>query len=242
MPQVYKKRTSALDSLLSGRIGRLERQIASIAAAAVQETGYGHSGSAKSTSTEEPSPRLDVVVESSPLEGPASTPPTHLRFLFDNSLISSSDQVGDVEQTSRLPCSPTYLEQTRAKLQTLMPTKGDVRLAADYGTAWMLLHQDLFSSALPFGSREALIDQYDDQMSPDADVLGIASFLLVFSHTIRQMPTNGQGMTLKGKLPCVTTDSEMTLNPPSKTRRSMSRMYYTLSTLRSLHTPALLPR
>lgn len=132
------------------------------------------------------------------MEGPATTPPTHLKFLFDNSLIAPSNQRGEIEQPSRPPCSQKHLEQARAKLQILMPAKSDVHAVASYGTAWMLLHQSLFASALQFGSREAMIEKYDDQLSPAAPIVDIASFLLAFAITVRQVPPDEQRLTLKG--------------------------------------------
>lgn len=164
--------------------------------AAVQEKGNGRSGSLASST--DLSPAIEDVVESHPLEGPATTPPTHLKFLFDNSLIAPSNQGGEIEQVSRPPCSQKYLEQARAKLQSLMPSKQDVQNTAGYGTAWMLLHQSLFTSELQFGSKDALIDQYDDQNSPNARPVDIASFLLVFAITVRQVPADEENMTLRG--------------------------------------------
>lgn len=81
-----------------------------------------------------------------------------------------------------------------------MPAKGDVVAAVDYGTAWMRLHQNLFTSALPFSSSEAMVDRYDDQLRPDAQLVDIACFLLVFAVTVRQVPPEDQRLSLKGEL------------------------------------------
>lgn len=196
VPQVYQRRSHASESSRVDRIGRLEKQIASIAAA-VQKNGHPGPGSPPSPSTDL-STAGDDVVEDNAMEGPATTPPAHLRFLFDNSLIAPNGQRDDPHQATRPPCSQKYLEQARAKLQRLLPAKDDVVAAASYGTAWMRLHQSLFTSVLPFGSSEAMINKYDDQLSPDAPLVDLASFLLVFAVTVRQVPPQDQRLNLRG--------------------------------------------
>lgn len=198
MPQIYQRRSAHSDpAFRADRIGRLERQLASIAAV-VQEKAGGHATAASSPSVNL-STTAENVVENHPMEGPATTPPAHLRFLFDNSLIAPSNRLGDTSTiTERPPCSQKYLDHARARLQILMPPKEDVRATANYGTAWMLLHQSLFASALQFGSSRAMIDRYDDQLLPNAQPVDIASFLLAFAITVRQVPAEQQMLTLGG--------------------------------------------
>lgn len=130
LTQDSQRRSVNADRLTSrDRISRLEQQIANLTSAATA----GRQGSLSSPvendyhpdDDDNPStPIDDPGMTDEPGEGPTDTPPTHIKFLFDNALIGPEqheDFPGD--DLSKARVSPRYLEQARARLQRLMPTK-----------------------------------------------------------------------------------------------------------------------
>ncbi|SMY21860.1 unnamed protein product [Zymoseptoria tritici ST99CH_1A5] len=197
VPQIYQKRSTATDRVTSrDRINRLEQQIANIAAA-VQDKG-----SLPSTS---PVDRDHAVDDTMPdeeghdpsLDGPATDPPSHLKFLFENPLIGPSQRLARHKEPAQPPCSPQYLESARARLQRLLPTRQDVEAIVPHAAKWMELYTGLFPVLLRVGSPQQMVDMHQDMISPLADPTRIAMFLMAFTMTVRQIPPGRQITSIK---------------------------------------------
>ncbi|KAF2216615.1 hypothetical protein CERZMDRAFT_93908 [Cercospora zeae-maydis SCOH1-5] len=119
-----------------------------------------------------------------------SQPPEHLRILFDNALIGPDERAPDFDNrpAERPSCSPRYLDQARAKLQTLVPARDDVIAVSSYAVTWMSLYFELFPATSATPTREEMMNQYEEMLRPDASPVTIASFLLSFAMTARQIP------------------------------------------------------
>lgn len=169
-------------------------------------------------------PLDDSEVVDEPSEGPTATPPTHLKFLFDNALIGPEqhdENPGD--DLSKARCSPRYLEQARTRLQRLMPPRyvqlcdmrggvcvrqgfhmlnkhrNDVAVAASYADPWMKLYTTLFPTEAALGTRNNLTTDYEPMLAPDAHPVHIAFYLLTFAITVRQIPPpHAQELSLSG--------------------------------------------
>jgi hypothetical protein len=203
VPQIYQKRSIATDRVTSrDRISRLEQQIANIAAA-VQDKQPG-SGSLPSTSPNNGGNdhAMDTTQDEDghdpSLEGPATDPPSHLKFLFENPLIGPSQRSSRNKGTPKPPCSPQYLDSARARLQLLLPTRRDVEAIRPLAAEWMRLYTGLFPALLKVGSPQQMVDMLQEISGPSADPIRIAMFLMAFTMTARQLPSDQQILSFRG--------------------------------------------
>ncbi|KAK4505996.1 hypothetical protein PRZ48_003961 [Zasmidium cellare] len=199
-----QRRSVNADKLTSrDRISRLEAQIANLTSAASDrrqssltspvEDEYHEDG-------ESDTPIDDAEVTDDPGEGPAAAPPTHLKFLFDNALIGPEQhEENPGDDLSKARCSPRYLEQARARLQRLMPSRKDVTVAASYADPWMKLYLALFPTEAAIAARHNLMADYEPMLATDAHPVHIAFYLLTFTITIRQIPpSHANELSLSG--------------------------------------------
>lgn len=131
-------------------------------------------------------------------EAPAAFP-EHLRLLFDNSLIGPDERTVDRvhDPTQGQICSSGYLDAARVKLQQLMPSRDDVAAVSSYAVSWMSLYYELFPSTSTTPNRDEMVDKHEHMLQSDADPVQIASFLMTFAITARQVPQSGDAL-LKG--------------------------------------------
>ncbi|KAF2160843.1 hypothetical protein M409DRAFT_59630 [Zasmidium cellare ATCC 36951] len=204
VPQVYQRRSVNSDRLTSrDRISRLEAQIANLTSSATERKSSLTSPVDDEYHDDDDGPDTpldDSEVVDEPSEGPTATPPTHLKFLFDNALIGPEqydENPGD--DLSKARCSPRYLEQARTRLQRLMPPRKDVTVAASYADPWMKLYTTLFPTEAAVGTRNNLTTDYEPMLTPDAHPVHIAFYLLTFAITVRQIPPpHAQELSLSG--------------------------------------------
>lgn len=133
LPQIYQPRSGTRDRSTSAtsrdRIGRLEQQLARIAATVQDSNGSQYHTLIPPTydhpTNEGDSPEEEDDTTFDPSEGPAATPPAHLRFLFNKALIGPDerDEGGDNLHLDKARCSKRYLDQARTKFQRLIPSR-----------------------------------------------------------------------------------------------------------------------
>lgn len=111
------------------RINRLEAQIASLTAS-VGDNDHPTRRRSSATHHEEDFSEIESSGEDEeeearfPTQGPAATPPHHLKFLFDNALIDPTERSEEAGiYLSNAKVSKRYLDHARAKLQRLMPSR-----------------------------------------------------------------------------------------------------------------------
>ncbi|GIZ46292.1 hypothetical protein CKM354_000942200 [Cercospora kikuchii] len=202
VPQLYTRRNTTTNKVSSkDRIARLEAQLANITAT-VQSRSQTSPGRATSAASETTGPVFDEHESDTDerLMQVGSQPPEHLRILFDNALIGPDERGPDFGSRSRErpPCSTRYLDQARAKLQTLVPARDDVIAVSSYAVPWMSLYFELFPATSATPNRDEMVNQHEHMLKPDADPVKIASFLLSFAMTARQIPADEHATVLPG--------------------------------------------
>ncbi|EME47654.1 hypothetical protein DOTSEDRAFT_21418 [Dothistroma septosporum NZE10] len=202
VPQIYQRRAVKVDKLSSrDRIHRLEQQIANLTAVA---QGHVHPDLSSPSPPEEhasgsESPDDDDDDDYDHVHVPASTPPTHLKFLFDNALIGPSRHNDEfAHDLNRARCSPRYLNHAKAKLSRLVPNKDDVLVVSNYAEPWMRLYKALFPSDSNIGTKDHFMSRYDTALTEGYHPVHLARFLLVFAITARQVPLHEQSLKLPG--------------------------------------------
>jgi hypothetical protein len=204
VPQIYQKRAPATDRVTSrDRISRLEQQIANIAAA-VHDKGSVGGSSLPSVSPYNNVNDVDAMPEGEEgndpsIEGPANDAPSHLKFLFESSLIGPSQRFARSSKgPPEPPCSPQYLASTRARLQRLIPSKADVEAVVPFAAKWMELYTGLFPALLNVFDLQLMVDMHEHISGPAADPNRIAMFLMLFAMTARQLPLGQDVLSFKG--------------------------------------------
>ena len=126
-------------------------------------------------------------------EGPAAFP-EHLRLLFDNALIGPDERSTSRvdEETPAQICSARYMDAARVKLQQLMPSRDDVATVSSYAVPWMSLYYELFPSTSTTPNRDEMVDKHEHMLKSNADPVQIASFLMTFAITARQVPKGNE--------------------------------------------------
>lgn len=185
------------------RISRLEQQIANLTSVAAERTQASLASPADNEFHEEDgseTPVDDSEVVYEPEEGPTATPPTHLKFLFDNALIGPEQhEENPGDDLSKARVSSRYLDQARARLQRLMPSAKDVAAASGYADSWMKLYLTLFPTDAAVSARNHLSSGYEQMIASDVHPVHIAHYLLTFAITIRQVPpSHAEGLSLNG--------------------------------------------
>lgn len=203
VPQLYTRRVANTSKVSSkDRIARLEAQLANITATThgANDATFAQYDPARGSSApvfdDQGSDTDDPTIH----EGPAALP-EHLRFLFDNALIGPDERIQhreDDEEARGQVCSSRYADAARARLQRLMPSRDDVAAVSSYAITWMSFYYELFPSPSVTPQRGHMTDKYSHMLEPDADIVHIASFLLTFALTARQLPQGGNGLILNG--------------------------------------------
>lgn len=128
--------------------------------------------------------------ESDAAELTPANAPSHLKQLFDNSLVGSglpngleSANANDSERSSG------SLARPRQRLQALLPCKQDVHIIAEYASTWMTLYHSLFTTSGVFKNGEDLVSHYDQIQQPFAQPVTVAAFLLSIAITAQHVPT-----------------------------------------------------
>ncbi|KAM3423161.1 hypothetical protein BST61_g612 [Cercospora zeina] len=179
VPQLYTRRTTNPNKTSSkDRIARLEEQLASITATVQNKSQTSPTrvvDAARRTSASV-FDEHESDTDEQPMEV-GSQPPEHLRILFDNALIGPDERAPDFGSRSaeRPACSTRYLDQARAKLQTLVPARDDVIAVSSYAVTWMSLYFELFPATSATPNRDEMINQHEAMLKPDADPVTIAS-------------------------------------------------------------------
>ncbi|KXT04575.1 hypothetical protein AC578_8702 [Pseudocercospora eumusae] len=200
VPQVYARRSVDSNRVSSkDRISRLEAQIANIAASVQHKPRHATSISPEQLGPGEgDSPASPLDSELDTVNGPTTTGPSHLKFLFDNTLIGPDQRYAEGSQERR-PCSKRYADQSRAKLQHYLPTRDDVAAISSYAPPWMSLYYQLFPTTSTQGSRDQLVTKHESMFREDVDPVVLAQYLLSFAITARQVPERSIVLSLEQK-------------------------------------------
>jgi hypothetical protein len=186
------------------RLHRLEQQIALISAKVGKRSSHDDQASDADTQSSDGDDdghgELDNIHSSGldrPVAPAGATPLTHLRVLFDNALITVSDQ--DNENSLRnasfignandlQSSSSKYLAQARRRLQRLLPSKSDVRKI--FSQTSMSAYGGLFPLLSTMKSPETMLEDFDDLLKTTADPIQLAVFLLTVAMMTRQLPSS----------------------------------------------------
>lgn len=214
VPQTHTRRqrsdTTSRDVLSDDRLHRLERQIARISAKVGRHSAHGDQASDAETDS---SVGDDADSADRNTDGPSGhdgqdvpagdTPPTHLRVLFDNALISVSDQdnrgslptVSFNDSANGLRSSSSkHLAQARRRLQRLLPSKSDVRKV--FSQTSMSAYTGLFPLLSIMREPEVMLENYDDYLKTTVDPILVAVFLLTVAMMTRQLPVSDLSVVL----------------------------------------------
>lgn len=138
----------------------------------------------------------DLAGELERIEVENTSPPSHVRLLFDKFAVEDDgDSEGD-RQSRRLYTS--FMRLARSKLQPLIPSREQVSLVAQYASHWMPLYHSLFPPVFAFRTGEQLVVNYDRMRSQDVHPVPLAMFLLSVAITAQQMPSESVPASFHG--------------------------------------------
>lgn len=128
--------------------------------------------------------------------------PTHLQQLFNNEFLGTSkdnDYMSHMSPNSGSEKTHSGLtSRARARLQSLMPPKEDVRAISTLSLAWMSLYNSLFPTASMFTSADEMVSSYDALQLPTANPASVAMLLLSVAITVVQKPPESTVSQLTG--------------------------------------------
>ncbi|KAM0716394.1 hypothetical protein Q7P37_007839 [Cladosporium fusiforme] len=122
--------------------------------------------------------------ESESLELSPTNHPTHLRQLFDNSVLNSREP----GKSSCRHRDSTPIAEARRQLQPLIPSRDDVATITGFSVPWMHIYLALCPRVRTLTNPEETVAHYDEICAPDADPMFIANVLISLAITIRQIP------------------------------------------------------
>ncbi|KAK4539351.1 hypothetical protein LTR36_011008 [Oleoguttula mirabilis] len=190
MPQLQRS-PAATRIPARDRIGHLERTVASLVTlvrtkshapppSGTRPSGNGGGGAFSN----------DLGDELERPEVDETTPPSHLRLLFDDFKAGPQDHE-DIDGDRRsMRLVKSSIDMARVQLQPLLPSREDVLQIAKYASDWMTLYHTLFPAFFAFHTGDGLIVHYDRMHNDDVDPVTLAVYLLSLAITAQQVPPN----------------------------------------------------
>ncbi|KAI1866399.1 hypothetical protein JX265_007700 [Neoarthrinium moseri] len=116
-----------------------------------------------------------------------STQPTYLGALFNNSLISSVNEINDDPGRNQPPSQ--LADTARALLRPLIPRKEDLAVIASRATGWLTVLNDILPIDSAVKSGDEMLARYDEVNRVTADPFTLASWLMMVALSAEHNPS-----------------------------------------------------
>ncbi len=116
-----------------------------------------------------------------------SRPPYHLRLLFEDFGMYSTDIENGHAPTPPDTKFKQFVKTAREKMQSLLPSREEIEQLVGFAPSWMALYHTLFPTFFTLRAGQHFVTDYDRMHDPDVDPIVLAMYILSVAITVQQI-------------------------------------------------------